>query len=345
MKDDNSVIVSFIVPVYKTPNDILLRCLESIFDAKNITSECIMVVDGDGEFERYKAVIKKLNCSGLRLIDNPHGGVNAARNRGLKEAKGTWICFVDSDDAIISSGIDRVSEISEDRVSLCTFNHQEHFHAYVSHVLNNMDETTIDGDVAIKRILLCTHNAGLLWGKLFRRSFLERRRLWLDEHLAIAEDCEFMLRVCAEVSKEDSKILLLKEESYKYYRNIDSVTKRYDDSYISNYVRAFNKMKSDLEYYNYSANLLDCFVGHVLIQVTSSYVFNVNAPSLRRQKCDRYNSVVSEKWFSQAIANVSYAQFSKMRAMVFACWKHRMFSLLQLIAWLRQMQFRIGAKK
>ncbi len=92
-------LVSVIVPVYKVEQD-LPRCLDSILAQTYPHIELIAVDDGspDGSgviLDEYAKVHKN-----LVVIHKENGGVTSARLRGLAEAKGQWIGFVDSDDYI-----------------------------------------------------------------------------------------------------------------------------------------------------------------------------------------------------------------------------------------------------
>ena len=44
----------------------------------------------------------------VKLIEQDHCGVSAARNVGIKEARAKWICFLDSDDQLEADGLKRL---------------------------------------------------------------------------------------------------------------------------------------------------------------------------------------------------------------------------------------------
>ena len=92
-------LISVIVPVYNVAAD-LPRCLNSILAQTYPEIEIVAVDDGspDNSGKILDQYAKQHN--NLRVIHKENGGVTSARLRGLQEARGEWIGFVDGDDEI-----------------------------------------------------------------------------------------------------------------------------------------------------------------------------------------------------------------------------------------------------
>jgi O-antigen biosynthesis protein len=88
--------VSVIVPTYNRA-DVLPRAMRSVL-AQTWTDFELLVVD-DGSTDTTRTVVTGLEDVRVRYLQQPsNGGVAAARNRGLREARGDFIAFLDSDD-------------------------------------------------------------------------------------------------------------------------------------------------------------------------------------------------------------------------------------------------------
>ena len=91
--------ISVIVPVYNVAAD-LPRCLDSIL-AQSYPHVEIIAVD-DGSTDESGAILDAFanRYPSIRVIHKENGGVTSARLRGIEEATGEWIGFVDGDDMI-----------------------------------------------------------------------------------------------------------------------------------------------------------------------------------------------------------------------------------------------------
>lgn len=88
---------SIIVPLYnKAPY--VRKALESIISQTFSDWECIIV--DDGSTDNSLSVVKglKIEDRRLKIFLQKNAGVAAARNRGVKESKGEYVCFLDADD-------------------------------------------------------------------------------------------------------------------------------------------------------------------------------------------------------------------------------------------------------
>ncbi len=96
----SEMLISVIVPVYNIEKEYLERCIRSICGQTYKNLEILLVDDGatDGSgaiCDRFAAEDDR-----IRVFHKENGGSSSARNLGIKEAKGEYIGFIDSDDYI-----------------------------------------------------------------------------------------------------------------------------------------------------------------------------------------------------------------------------------------------------
>src|SRR5574344_185554 len=95
----NKHMVSIIIPVYNAER-FLKECFDSILAQTYDNYEIIVVDDGsvDTSIQIEEEYSKKV--AGFRIIKQANSGQGVARNRGLDIARGEYIAFIDSDDAM-----------------------------------------------------------------------------------------------------------------------------------------------------------------------------------------------------------------------------------------------------
>lgn len=91
--------VSIIVPVYNAEN-FLEKCVSSVLNQSYKDFELVLVDDGSADSSSVICKNFAKNDSRIVFIHQDNSGVSAARNSGLKAAKGEFIAFVDSDDYV-----------------------------------------------------------------------------------------------------------------------------------------------------------------------------------------------------------------------------------------------------
>lgn len=109
--------VSVIIPVFNGEKTISIS-LDSLL--KQTCNNFEVIIVDDGSYDRTSEVVKKYINSNIEIkyIYQQNLGVSAARNRGVENATGEYVCFLDSDDYYDSTFIDkmykRITEVNAD---------------------------------------------------------------------------------------------------------------------------------------------------------------------------------------------------------------------------------------
>lgn len=179
--------ISVVVPVYNVAAD-LPRCLDSILAQTHPDIEIITVDDGspDNSGEILDQYAKLY--SNIHVIHKENGGVTSARLRGIKEASGEWIGFVDGDDEIepdmyeqlLKNAKEYEAQISHCGYQMCFADGRVHyFH-------NTGAVEKYDTTQALRELLSGARIEPGLCNKLFRRDLFHG---WeMDETIRINED-------------------------------------------------------------------------------------------------------------------------------------------------------------
>lgn len=187
--------ISVIVPVFNGAATIESTVESILYPSFFENCELILVDDGstDGSAGKCDAIADAHGR--IRVIHKRNGGVSAARNDGLKMAEGEYVAFVDSDDTLpegcIADWLDTVSAVGADlyvggyRLSdgspiACV---PEKSRQYGRRELSEF----IDDN-------LCDHGSYLrpVWGKLFRKSLIDKYSLRFETGLSYGEDMLFL---------------------------------------------------------------------------------------------------------------------------------------------------------
>ena len=87
--------ISVVIPLYNKEQSIE-RTIQSVFNQTYKDYELIVV--NDGSTDRSLDVVERMKVERMKVISQPNAGVSAARNRGIEEARGEYVAFLDGDD-------------------------------------------------------------------------------------------------------------------------------------------------------------------------------------------------------------------------------------------------------
>ena len=196
--------VSIIVPVYNA-SAFIKNCIDSV-RSQTMTEgvECILIDDcsTDNTFEEIQSIINgdvngNVNISLLRQERNQ--GPSAARNRGVREAQGEYVFFLDADDTITPDCIELLYELAK-----------QHDADYVQGKYSNGNVNgnenklpcCLTNQKEIKRLLL-NHNKIQFTphNRLVRRQMIIDNNLFFNEEIKVREDFLWMTFVAKYVKR------------------------------------------------------------------------------------------------------------------------------------------------
>lgn len=181
--------VSIIVPVYNTAQ-YLPVCLDSILAQSYEDFELVLVDDGSTDNSGAICDAYAAKDSRVRVFHQPNGGVSAARNHGVKEAQGDWICYVDSDDEVKPDYLQvMVEAISSERCLVMGNLSDDRMSG------NLREDITLQGEAMVRYLL----ESGALFlsgpvAKLFRRELLVKHDIHFPEGIHYGEDMVYLFQ-------------------------------------------------------------------------------------------------------------------------------------------------------
>lgn len=105
--------ISVVIPMYNSAGSIV-RALDSIKN-QDYRGEVEIIVVNDGSKDNSREIVEDYQLKNpsqkISLINQVNGGVSKARNAGMKNAKGKYIAFLDSDDAWFRNKLSTQEEI------------------------------------------------------------------------------------------------------------------------------------------------------------------------------------------------------------------------------------------
>lgn len=117
-------LVSIVLPIYNVEK-YLDRCMNSVVNQSYKNLEIIMVDDGSKDASCQICDEWQMKDNRVKVIHKENQGLGMARNTGIENATGEYICFVDSDDYIALDTIERLySVVSKEDADVVTYGYR-----------------------------------------------------------------------------------------------------------------------------------------------------------------------------------------------------------------------------
>lgn len=211
--------ISIIIPIYKA-EAYLKECLLSIQKQTYTDFEAICVNDGSPDNSAIICQEVSDQDSRFILINQENGGVSSARNRALKEAKGEYVCFVDSDDMIEPHYLENLLNLAKDGAfAVCSYSRD------VTKLTNSATHITeYDAKVFIRHILNESIEHPNIWMMLFKNSIIQMQHLDFTLGCVRNEDTEFYMKYLI----NEEKVIVSDYKGYYYRDNENSAVHQFN---------------------------------------------------------------------------------------------------------------------
>lgn len=107
MNYENSPLVTIIVPIYNI-DKYIAKCLTSLVSQSYINIEILVVNDGSLDDSVSIVEAYQKHHPSIKLLNKQNGGLSDARNHGIKHGKGALLMFIDGDDYIDTTMVEKL---------------------------------------------------------------------------------------------------------------------------------------------------------------------------------------------------------------------------------------------
>ncbi|OFP16917.1 hypothetical protein HMPREF2976_10485 [Corynebacterium sp. HMSC077D10] len=209
-------LVSIIVPAYNVA-EYIESCLNSLLAQTHEEIEVVVVDDGSTDQTAAVCAAVARRDARVRVIAQPNAGVSASRNRGVQEARGKYVCFVDSDDAAHPDMVARLlAALSTAGAEIACAGYAPFSASYVPAELGSSAAQTLSGEEACAELLYQRIPNGP-WAKMFARSVVGEEPFNSD--VCVGEDLLMNLDVMSQVEH-----VVVVDDALYGYRQHDAST-------------------------------------------------------------------------------------------------------------------------
>lgn len=264
--------ISIITPVYNT-DKYLHACIDSILSQSYTDFELLLVDDGSTDKSGKICDDYAQKDSRIRVFHKANGGVASARNVGLENAQGEWVCFVDSDDTIPAEALSYYSQNTEQNIDLIFSKYKIIDEEGI--MLREYCAVDSNREFALPDFLKEMYASGenyqgYICDKLFRMSVIREHALRFNEQIFFNEDRLFTTQYACASKKP---VRFMNHLTYRYLMHSNSAMASLKRGYNRKFVTDFDAlvlMKKAIDMSPYGKDLLHYTIGGIC----NSYEWN-----------------------------------------------------------------------
>lgn len=221
--------VSVIIPIYNVEK-YLRACVDSVLGQTYQDLQIILVDDGSTDQSGKLCDVYAQKDERVKVIHQANSGPSAARNNGIRHARGKYIIFVDADDQLFPLSLQYMVDCIAKTGAEIVFGGYLDRSPYGEFEIYEFNSEVDTKDKLITAVTSGT--GGVLWAKLFRKDIIAENRIQLNNEVHFSEDMLFVLEYIQHVHQWANVPIPV----YLYNRlNESSLTRKIDEKLITSY--------------------------------------------------------------------------------------------------------------
>lgn len=289
-------LITIIIPIYNAEKSIE-KCVNSIIKQKYRNIEILLINDGSKDKSLDICKILKSRDNRIILIDKENEKVSKTRNRGIQEAKGKYIMFVDSDDYINEDMVKEMAKgIEEFDICTCNYNYVDNNKEIVRSKLSSFSTDENNRYIEIlQRDLLFNP----LWNKIYKTKIIKENNIKFEPNIQVGEDYLFNIDYMKHIQNAN----YISDPMYNYVIQYNSLSKRFVERSIKeemkiprNLKKYYEEQKYNMQYvYNQyieilKSNILNLMVGekdrNEIKKLIGEYIYEIKKDGIDKEKID-----------------------------------------------------------
>lgn len=330
--------ISVIVPVYQA-QELLNKCVTSVIEQTFTDWELLLI--NDGSKDNSASICDEFAKKDPRIIvtHQENAGVSVARNKGLMQATGEYIAFLDSDDWFEPDAfellINEILNNQADTAGCAHFNIQPNGQKEIekpalkqgvygeNEILEGIVNRLIGDRLAKPSEVL----NGFIWRFLFSRSIITENNITFEG--AYLEDEIFLLNYFCYAKK----LAIIDKPLYYYLQNPVSVTRTYMKNYEDTFSRFFEQKKEIVKKYNLGEKNIgwehNTNWAGLIIAIGNEYAKSNKASIFEKHK--KVISITKKSPMKEAIRNLKPQGLGRNKQIVVDLVRNKMFLPLTML--------------
>lgn len=331
-------VVSVVLPIYNVEK-YLNRCIKSVVNQSYKNLEIILVDDGSPDSCPTLCDEWARKDNRIKVVHKKNAGLGYARNTGIENATGEYICFFDSDDYIALDAIEKAYSLAiQEKSDMVVFGfcNVKASGETGKVVIPHTDKVTFAGqevqDVFLADLIGPDVKNGKqtdlwmsAWACMYSLDMIQKASwCFVSERDIISEDVYSLLKLYTYVNK----VSVLSEALYFYCENAGSLTHTYKPDRYNRIRNFYDACYQLAEENNYSNNVKERLSYPYLSNTIAAMKMIVGSDQTKTLKYEQLKQIIDDDTLQNILSKTNIQKEKKTRKLLLVAIKKKQYSFI-----------------